>query len=85
MGITQQLYGPIRIVVQNTFNLDSDNNISTDYIIEYSRRTHNITLRYNPELEIGSFSFRINDFNWRGNAEPFNRNDIRPVNQGVRR
>ena len=85
LGITQQLYGPIRIGVQNSFNLDNNKNISTDYILEYSRRTHNITLRYNPELEIGSFSFRINDFNWRGNAEPFKRNDIRPVNQGVSR
>ena len=85
LGITQQLYGPIRLGIQNSFNLDNNNNISTDYIIEYSRRTHNITVRYNPELEIGSFSFRINDFNWRGNAEPFKRNDIRPVNQGVTR
>ncbi len=85
VGITQQLYGPIRIGVQNSFNLENQNDISTDYIIEYSRRTHSITLRYNPELEIGSFSFRINDFNWRGNAEPFKRNDIRPVNQGIRR
>ncbi|MDJ0903842.1 MAG: DUF3769 domain-containing protein [Xenococcus sp. MO_188.B8] len=85
LGITQQIYGPIRLGVQNSFNLDNSNSISTDYIIEYSRRTHNITLRYNPELEIGSFSFRINDFNWRGNAEPFKRNNIRPVTQGVSR
>ena len=85
LGITQQLYGPIRLGVQNSFNLDNDNNISTDYVLEYSRRTHNITLRYNPELEIGSFSFRINDFNWRGNAVPFRRIDFRPVTQGVSR
>ncbi len=85
LGITQQLYGPIRVGVQTSFNLDNGDDISTDYVIEYSRRTHNITLRYNPELEIGSFSFRINDFNWRGNAEPFRRNDIRPVTQGVSR
>ncbi len=85
LGITQQLYGPMRLGVQTSFNLDNRDTISTDYVIEYSRRTHNITLRYNPELEIGSFSFRINDFSWRGNAEPFRNNDIRPVNQGVRR
>ena len=30
LGITQQLYGPIRIGVQNSFNLDNDNNISTN-------------------------------------------------------
>ncbi|ELS02972.1 organic solvent tolerance protein OstA [Xenococcus sp. PCC 7305] len=85
LGITQQLYGPIRLGVQTSFNIDNGDDINTDYIIEYSRRTHNITLRYSPELEIGSFSFRINDFNWRGNAEPFKRNDIRPVTQGVSR
>lgn len=85
LGITQQLYGPIRVGVQTSFNIDNGDQISTDYVIEYSRRTHNITLRYSPELEIGSFSFRINDFNWRGNAEPFNSNDIRPVTQGVSR
>ncbi|MEM9274247.1 MAG: DUF3769 domain-containing protein [Cyanobacteria bacterium P01_F01_bin.143] len=85
LGITQQLYGPIKVGVQTSFNLDNGDDINTDYVIEYSRRTHNITLRYSPELEIGSFSFRINDFNWRGNAEPFRRNDIRPVTQGVSR
>ncbi len=85
LGITQQLYGPIRLGVQTSFNLDDGNDISTDYVLEYSRRTYNISLRYNPVLEIGAFSFRINDFNWRGDPEPFNRNDISPVIQGVDR
>ena len=85
LGLTQQVYGPIRIGVQTSFNLDNDDEISTDYILEYSRRTHNITLRYNPVLKIGSFSFRISDFNWRGNPEPFKQNNITPVIQGVDR
>ena len=71
--------------VQTSFNLDDGDDISTDYILEYSRRTHGITLRYNPVLEIGSFSFQINDFAWRGNPEPFEENNIKPVIQGVDR
>jgi lipopolysaccharide export system protein LptC len=85
LGINQQLYGPIRLGVQTSWNLDNGDDISTDYILEYSRRTHGITLRYNPVLEIGSFSFQINDFAWRGNPQPFEKNDIRPVIQGVDR
>ena len=85
LGITQQLYGPIRLGVQTSFNLDDGDDISTDYIFEYSRRTHGVTIRYNPVLEIGSFSFQINDFAWRGNPEPFEENNIKPVIQGVDR
>jgi lipopolysaccharide export system protein LptA len=84
LGLTQQLYGPIRVGIQTSFNLDNDDEISTDYIIEYSRRTYNLILRYNPVLEIGSFGLRINDFNWRGNAQPLQQNEIAPVIQGVR-
>jgi lipopolysaccharide export system protein LptA len=85
LGINQQLYGPIRLGLQTSWNLDNGDDISTDYIIEYSRRTHGITLRYNPVLEIGSFSFQINDFAWRGSPQPFEKNDIRPIIQGVGR
>ncbi len=83
VGITQQIYGPIRLGFQTSLNLDNNEEISTDYTLEYSRRTHNIILRYNPVLEIGSFSLQISDFNWRGNREPFEDNDITPVIQGV--
>ena len=83
IGITQQIYGPIRLGFQTSVNLDDNEAISTDYTIEYSRRTHNVTLRYNPVLEIGSFSLRISDFNWQGNSEPFEDNNITPVIQGV--
>ncbi|MBE9044423.1 DUF3769 domain-containing protein [Pleurocapsales cyanobacterium LEGE 10410] len=83
LGITQQIYGPIRFGVQTSLNLTDNDEISTDYLLEYSRRTHNITLRYNPVLEIGSFSLRIADFNWRGNPEPFREQGITPVIQGV--
>ncbi|HHP7229627.1 MAG TPA: DUF3769 domain-containing protein [Xenococcaceae cyanobacterium] len=85
VGITQQLYGPLRVGVQTAFNLNDGDDISTDYVLEYSRRTYNLSLRYNPVLEIGSLSFRVNDFNWRGDPEPFERNEISPVIQGVDR
>ena len=83
VGITQQLYGPIRLGWQTSFDLNDNDEISTDYTLEYSRRTHNITLRYNPVLEIGSFSLRISDFNWQGDPQPFEEQGITPVIQGV--
>ena len=83
MGISQQIYGPIRAGVQTTLNLNDGDEISTDYLLEYSRRTYNIALRYNPVLEIGSFSLRINGFNWQGNPQPFREQGITPVIQGV--
>jgi lipopolysaccharide export system protein LptA len=83
VGLTQQIYGPIRLGFQTEVDLNDNDEISTDYVLEYSRRTHNITLRYNPVLEIGSFSLRISDFNWQGNSQPFESENITPVIQGV--
>jgi hypothetical protein len=85
LGITQQIYGPIRLGVQTSFSLDNEDEISTDYILEYSRRTHNLILRYNPVLEIGTIGLQINNFNWRGNSQPLEENNITPVIQGVER
>ncbi len=83
LNLTQQIYGPIRVGYQTSIDLRDRDVISSDYILEYSRRTHNIILRYNPVLEIGSFSLRISDFNWQGNSEPFRNEGITPVIQGV--
>jgi len=84
-GITQQLYGPFRLGFQTTINLDTSERISTDYILEYSRRTYGITLRYNPVLELGGISFRISDFNWSGGTDPFSDDTggVKPVVGGV--
>jgi hypothetical protein len=84
-GITQQIYGPFRLGFQTSLNLETGEEISTDYFIEYSRRTYNIVLRYNPVLQLGSISFRINDFNWTGNPGVLDTGDVRPVIQGVTR
>ncbi len=82
-GITQQIYGPFRVGYQTSLDLEDSDTISTDYLLEYSRRTHNVIVRYNPVLEIGSFSLRISDFNWQGNSRPFSDTGITPVIQGV--
>ena len=83
LGISQQIYGPVRAGIQTTLDLNDGEEISTDYLLEYSRRTYNLALRYNPVLEIGSFSLRISDFNWQGNPQPFREQGITPVIQGV--
>lgn len=84
-GIRQQIYGPFIFGFQTSFNLDTGKEISTDYFLEYSRRTYNIELRYNPVLQLGSISFRISDFNWTGSPGPFDGSEVRPVVQGVTR
>ncbi|MEH1848780.1 MAG: DUF3769 domain-containing protein [Nostoc sp.] len=80
-GISQQIYGPFRLGFQTSVNLDTGREASTDYILEYSRRTYGITLRYNPVLELGGFTIRISDFNWGGGTDPFS--EIQPVVGGV--
>ncbi|BAY84127.1 hypothetical protein NIES267_36230 [Calothrix parasitica NIES-267] len=84
-GITQQLYGPFRLGFQTTINLDTNESTSTDYVLEYSRRTYGISLRYNPVLELGGISFRISDFNWSGGTDPFSDSPggVKPVVGGV--
>ena len=84
LGFTQQIYGPFRLGFQTGINLDTKETFTTDYILEYSRRTYGVLLRYNPDQEIGSISFRLSDFNWSGSTDPFN-DEVRPVFGGVRR
>ncbi|MFM7407236.1 MAG: DUF3769 domain-containing protein [Cuspidothrix sp.] len=83
IGISQQIYGPLRLGLQTSVNLDTGKETSTDYIFEYSRRTYGITFRYNPILELGAFSIRISDFNWLGGTDPFSEGGVKPVVNGV--
>jgi len=85
LGITQQIYGPIRLGIQSSFSLNESQEISTDYTLEYSRRTYNIYVRYNPVLQIGALGLRISDFNWIGDTESFGGTGTQPVIQGVTR
>jgi Protein of unknown function (DUF3769) len=83
-GITQQVYGPWRLGFQTAWNLNTGKEISTDYLVEYSRRTHSVLLRYNPVQKLGSISFQISDFNWAGGAsERFGGSGVRGVSSGV--
>jgi hypothetical protein len=82
-GLTQQIYGPFRAGFQTAWNLDTVKEISTDYFLEYNRRTYNVRLRYNPTLSLGSINLIINDFNWGGGSEVFDGAGVTPVSNGV--
>ncbi len=82
-GLVQQVYGGFRVGFQSAINLDSRETISTNYTVEYSRRSYAIILRFNPERQVGSLTFRISDFNWNGTPEPFSE-DVKTVEGGVR-
>lgn len=82
-GFTQQIVGPFLFGIQTSINLDTGTEISTSYILEYSRRTYGIIAQYNPVRETGSISLRINDFNWNGTPAPFDGDGIRDVESGV--
>ncbi|MEM7579932.1 MAG: DUF3769 domain-containing protein [Cyanobacteria bacterium P01_A01_bin.80] len=83
LGISQQIYGPVRLGFQTSINIGTGESRSTDYILEYSRRTYGISLRYNPVLELGGISFRISDFNWSGGTDPFSdESEVRSVDGG---
>jgi hypothetical protein len=82
-GLVQQIYGGFRVGFQTAVNLESGDTISTNYTLEYSRRSYAIILRFNPERQVGSLTFRISDFNWNGTPEPFS-GDVQTVEGGVR-
>ena len=90
LGASQQLYGPIVFGLQTYLNLDTGREISTDYFLEYSRRTYKIIVRYtsirqadNSTEGLGSINLLINDFNWIGDPEPFG-GTVKPVTRGVK-
>jgi lipopolysaccharide export system protein LptA len=84
-GITQQVYGPIRVGFQSVYSIDQAKEISTEYFLEWSRRTYSLILRYNPILQLGILNIRVSDFNWTGNPGYFEGSDVRPVVDGVTR
>ncbi|MBO1348836.1 MAG: DUF3769 domain-containing protein [Hormoscilla sp. GUM202] len=75
--LTQQIYGPFRLGVRTKINLDNSEGLSTDYTLEYSRRTYGMSLRYNPVLGLGAFNFRISDFSSTGSTESFSESQVR--------
>jgi len=63
-GIVQQIYGPVRVGIQQSWNLDTGNLFDSVYSLEYIRRTYAVVIRYNPTQGLGEFLLRISDFNW---------------------
>ncbi len=63
-GIVQQIYGPIRLGIQQSYSLDSGTLFDSVYSLEYAKRTYAVVLRYNPNQGLGEFLIRISDFNW---------------------
>ena len=82
VGLMQQVYGPFLLGFQTSLNLDNGDDVSTDYIAEYSRRSYGILVRYSPSRSTGAIGFRINDFSWIGNSDPFD-GPGRDVESGV--
>ncbi|MEL7501484.1 MAG: DUF3769 domain-containing protein [Cyanobacteria bacterium J06554_6] len=70
-GLMQQIYGPFLLGFQASINLDSGEDVSTDILFEYSRRTYGILVRYSPTRSTGAIGFRISDFSWVGGSDPF--------------
>jgi hypothetical protein len=70
-GIIQQIYGPLLAGFQTSINLETGDEIDTDFILEYRRRAYGFLFQYSPERETGFLGFRISDFNWIGRTRPF--------------
>jgi Protein of unknown function (DUF3769) len=82
-GVLQQIYGPVRLGFQTSINLETGEFYNTDIILDYSRRTYGLSLRYNPNLQLGAIEFRINSFNWVSNRDPLKSPEVGVVEAGV--
>ncbi|NJL87384.1 MAG: DUF3769 domain-containing protein [Leptolyngbyaceae cyanobacterium SM1_1_3] len=69
-GILQQIYGPFRAGIQTSYNLDTGDPINLDFILEYSRRTYGLVLRFNSTQNSGFVGFRLSNFDYTGNPGP---------------
>ncbi len=74
-GIIQQIYGPFLAGFQTSFNLDTGEEIDTDFIVEYRRRAYGLLFQYSPSRETGFLGFRISDFDWTGRTRRFDAED----------
>jgi lipopolysaccharide export system protein LptA len=78
--ILQQIYGPLRFGVSQSWNVDTGNLFDATYSLQYDRRTYGIAIRYNPNQGIGELVLRISDLNW---TQPHS--EITPVQGGIER
>ncbi len=83
LGITQQIYGPFLAGFQTALSFNGGRSISNIYSLEYSRRTYGLLLRYDTAQNVGSIGFRLSNFRWIGDTNPFDTPRIRQVRGGV--
>ena len=83
LGIVQQIYGPFLFGFQTAFSFDENEPINNIYSLEYSRRTYGLVVRYDTAQNVGSIGFRLSNFRWIGNTNPFDTPRIRRVQGGV--
>ncbi len=72
-SILQQIYGPVRFGVQQSWNLTTGQLFDAVYTLQYDRRTYAVIVRYNPNQGIGELLFRLSDFNWTDTPSPVTR------------
>lgn len=83
IGLAQQIYGPFILGFETAFSLSGGRTIDNIYTLEYSRRTYGILLRYDDAQSAGSVGFRISNFSWVGDTNPFDTPRTRRVQGGV--
>jgi hypothetical protein len=83
-GITQQIYGPFRLGVQTSLNLDKGREIDTTFSLEYKRRAYSLAISYSPVREAAALTLQISDFNWTGDPGRFSGLGAETVEGGVR-
>ncbi len=83
LGLTQQIYGPFLAGFQTALSFSEDRAINTFYTLEYSRRTYGILVRYDTTQNTGSIGFRLSNFSWLGDSDPFDTPRVRSVQGGV--
>lgn len=83
LGITQQIYGPFLAGYRTALSFDGGGPINSIYTLEYSRRTYGILLRYDTVQNTGAVGFRLSNFDWIGDTNPFDTPRVRNVQGGV--
>ncbi|MFK8184323.1 MAG: DUF3769 domain-containing protein [Phormidesmis sp.] len=83
LGFTQQIYGPILAGFQTALSLSESRAISNIYSLEYTRRTYGILVQFDSVQSTGSIGFRLSNFSWIGDTDPFDTPRFRRVEGGV--
>ncbi len=82
-GINQQIYGPFLLGFQSAYSFSQNRAISSIFTLEYSRRTYGILIRYDATQSSAAIGFRLSNFSWLGDTDPFDTPRVRQVRGGV--